>query len=145
MTYYDYISLFEGIEHPYGDLVGDIKAEVDQSTDPDELMDIFEGSSFSSIYDHLTGCQASQECMNTFIQSWASYLKHEKKALCDPVPAMVLYQLSDLNRGTKYLECLQGINTSLRKISRTLAEVTGNNGEDQFLRIGGVIDTFEQN
>lgn len=149
MRYYDFITQFEGIEHSLGDLANDIKKDVESD---EGLLDIFEGNSFSDIYDHLINNKASQECMNTFVQSWAAYLKHEKKAMKDPLPALVLYQLSQLNKGLESLGCLERISESLDEINETLTETNqmfdeliGEGEFGSYLRINGVIDTFEQN
>lgn len=149
MTYYDYVTQFEGIEHPFGDLAADVIREVKSSKDPDKLMDIFEGTSFSDIYDHFLALSVSQGCINTFIESWAAYLQHEGEALDDPLPALILYQLSQLNEGK---ECLPEINASLRKISVSLAnmnriftQLVTADGNNSFFRIAGCVDTYEQN
>ena len=151
MTYYDYITQFKGIEHPYGDLAADFGRDVESSENPDALLDILEGKSFSDIYEHLVDSSASVKCMDTFVESWASYLQQEKKSISDPIPALILYQLSRLNKGMEYLTCLNGISISahmirksLEKISDTLDDWTDEDSPLQ-INVRGVLDTYEQN
>lgn len=153
MRYYDFITQFEGIEHPFGDLAADIKTDVESDED---LLEIFEGDSFSDIYDHLINKKASKDSINTFVQSWAAYLEHEKKAMRDPLPALILSRLSHFDKGLEALESLKDININLECINDSLAEISQSfydvketrfyNGEKYHcLRICGVVDTFEQN
>lgn len=152
MTYYDYITQFKGIEHPYGDLAADFEWEVESSENPDILLDILEGKSFSDIYEHLVDSNASVKCMDTFVESWASYLQQEKKAISDPIPALILYQLTQLNKGLGNLvhleemaENLDIISTALAETSQILNDVTeirGDRGEYALIRVCGAIDTY---
>lgn len=112
MKYYEFITQFAGIEHPFGDLGEDIRKDVESGTDPDRLLNLFEGDDFSDIYNHLVERGACQECVNTFIQSWAAWLDHEKKAMKDPLPALVLDRLS----------CLPDIAENIDIISDVAAE-----------------------
>lgn len=160
MRYYDYISQFAGAEHPFGDLAIDIKAEVESNGEPDELLDIYEGDSFSDIYDHLNMRGACKECVNTFVQSWAAYLKAEKKAINNPVPALILYQLSQLNKGLEHLhwlDQLEDMNCSLDDLNESMGDIQSllfdvveyrqdrNGKEYGYVQIGGTVDTYEQN
>ena len=154
MTYYDYITQFKGIEHPYGDLAADLEGEVKSSENPDTVLDILEGKSFSDIYEHLIKNKASVKCMDTFVESWASYLQHEKRSISDPIPALILYQLSQLNKGLGNLvhieemaENLDIISTALAETSQILNDVTevrGDRGEYTLIRVCGAIDTYGQ-
>lgn len=151
MTYYDYITQFKGIEHPYGDLAADFEWEVESSENPDILLDILEGKSFSDIYEHLVDSNASVKCMDTFVESWAAYLQQEKRSINDPIPALILYQLSQLNKGMEYLGCLNGISISAHMIRKSLERISDAledwTDEDSPLQINvrGVLDTYEQN
>ncbi len=148
MTYYDYITQFKGIEHPYGDLAADLEGEVKSSENPDTMLGILEGKSFSDIYEHLVDSSVSVKCMDTFVESWASYLQHEKKAISDPIPALILYQLSRLNKGMEYLGCLNGIYSGINVICRRLGEISETLEDfsgDTPIQICGAVDTYEQN
>lgn len=163
MRYYDYIIQFAGIEHPFGDLAIDIKTEVESNEEAEEILDIYENDSFSEIYDHLISCGASTDCINTFVQSWAAYLEAEKKAINDPIPAMILYQLSQLNNGLRHLENLHwldqldGISCSMDDLNESVGDIQSllfdvveyrkdkAGDEYGFIQIGGTVDTYEQN
>ena len=154
MNYYDYITMFDGVDHPYGDIAHDVKEEVEQSTDPNSILDILEGDSFSRIYTHYIVQGVSDDYMNVLVESWASYLQQEKKAISDPIPALILYQLSQLNKGLGSLvhleemaENLDIISTALAETSQILNDVTevrGDRGEYTLIRVCGAIDTYGQ-
>lgn len=170
MRYYDFISQFAGAEHPFGDLAIDIKAEVESNGEPGELLDIYEGDSFAAIYDHLNMRGACKECVNTFVQSWAAYLKHEKKNFRNPVPYVIADQCREINKN------LRDIGDELRRHNDFMETITDSmytpDGEpiaelvDQIVllfidcieyrkdsrgnknglfRICGAVDTYEQN
>lgn len=152
MRYYDFIIQFEGIEHPYGDLACYIKSEVKSSKNPDKLLDIFEGDSFSAIYNHFSDLRVSTECMDTVAESWAAYRQSEKKGISDPLPSMILYQLSQATKGLEHLDrlndiyrMLKNIGASLAGINRMYDKMTVTSEGEAYLRITGNLDTFEQN
>lgn len=169
MRYYEYIMKFMGADHPFGDLATDINAEVGNAEDKDEIIDIFE-SGFSEIYDHLTSVGASTAAVNTFIESWAAYLKHEKEGFRNPVPFVVADQLREINRNLKsigyelrrhnnFMEIVtdslytsDGESTSelMDQIVLTLSDCIEHRkdrrGEEySFLRVSGEVNTYEQN
>lgn len=152
MTYYEYITQFAEIEHPFGDLGIEIRAEVGASKKPDELLDMYEGDSFADIYNHFIEERACDACLETFIESWVAWKKAEKEAMSDPLPAMILYQLSKLNEGLVYMQHLEEISDSLavvsdstEKIGKMLFNMMEHRKSYSALRIAGKVDTYEQN
>ena len=124
---------FMGADHPFGDLATDIYAEVGNAEDKDEIIDIFE-SGFSEIYDHLTSVGASTAAVNTFVESWAAYLKHEKEGFKNPVPFVVADQLREMNRN------LREIGDELRRHNDFMENVSDSLYTDDGEQVSGVID-----
>ena len=174
MRYYDYIQMFNGADHPFGDLAMDIKKEVESNGEPDELLDIYKGD-FSEIYDHLMYVGASKAAVYTFVESWAAYLKHdreeyEREENENPVPFVVADQLREINQNLKDIGYqLRRHNNFMEIISDSLYSSDGesipylidqmvlsfgncvdhrkdNHGNEHgLIRICGVVDTYEQN
>ena len=171
MRYYEYIMKFLGADHPFGDLANDIQSDFKSNghTTPEEVEEIFEGD-FSDIYDHLKDCGASTACIDTFIESWAAYRKHEKEGLKDPVPFVMVDQLRQINRNlenigdelrkhNEHMESISGslytfdddpIAETLDTIKCSLSDVVeyrkDRRGDEYALfRICGALDTYEQN
>lgn len=171
MTYFDYISFFAGIDHPYGDLASDIAAERDSSEQltPEEVEAIYEGN-FSDIYDHLIKSGASKACMDTFIDSWAAYRKQEKEGFKDPVPFLIADQMKAINRNLEEIcDQLRSHNELMDYISDSVYSAEGESAADiidrltcgiddciehrkdvrgkeyALFRICGTVDTYEQN
>lgn len=158
-----------GADHPFGDLATDIYAEVGNAEDKDEIIDIFE-SDFSEIYDHLINVGASTAAVNTFVESWAAYLKYEKEGFKDPVPFVVADQLREISRNLRDIsdewrrhnDFMENINDSLytsdyESVADILDRFTcvindcveqrkdKSGTEYAFVRVCGTVDTYEQN
>lgn len=166
MRYFEYITKFLGADHPFGDLASDISTEC---SNDDEMMDIYE-SGFAEIYDHLTSVGASTAAVNTFIESWSAYQKHEKEGFKDPVPFVVADQLREINRNLRDIgDELRRHNDFMENVSDSLYTDDGetfcgaldqiavflsdcienrkdNRGKEYCLfRVCGTVDTYEQN
>jgi hypothetical protein len=169
MRYYEYIMKFMGADHPFGDLATDIYAEVGNAEDKDEIIDVFE-SGFSEIYDHLTSVGASTAAVNTFVESWAAYLKHEKEGFKNPVPFVVADQLREMNRNLREIgdelrrhnDFMENVSDSLytddgEQVSEVIDRIAAlfsdcvevrkdtRGKEYSLLRVCGTVDTYEQN
>lgn len=119
MTYFEYIMQFEGANCPFGDLAGDMKYYRDEVEDID---------SFEDFYQHFKFYAASEDCMNTFIQSWAAYLKHEDSGIhVDPLRWVLIRKLEQM---TDYIseigKQLEEHNSGMDSINETLADIYNN-------------------
>ena len=171
MTYFDYILQFAGIDHPFGDLASDIVSEVKSNGYPtqEEAAEIFEGD-FSDIYEHLKEHGACSGAIDTFIESWSAYRKHERDGFKNPVPFMIADQLKQLNKNLEYIcDELRIHNDHTETISDALATSDGEAIADTIdravncicdvteykkdkrgkeyavLHVYGEVDTYEQN
>lgn len=169
MRYYEFIEKFLGADHPFGDLATDIYAEVGNAVDGSEITEIYEGD-FSEIYDHLIYVGASTAAVNTFVESWSAYQKHEKEGFKDPVPFVVADQLREINRNLRDIgDELRRHNDFMENVSDSLYTDDGetvcgaldqiavflsdcienrkdNRGKEYCLfRVCGTVDTYEQN
>lgn len=166
MRYFEYITKFLGADHPFGDLASDI---VNECSNDDEMLGIYEGG-FADIYDHLTSIGASPAAVDTFIDSWSAYRKHEKEGFKNPVPFVVADQLREMNRNLREIgDELKRHNDFMENVSdslytddgETVSEVIDRiaalfsdcvevrkdtrGKEYSLLRVCGTVDTYEQN
>ena len=132
MRYFEFIEKFLGADHPFGDLAMDILTDYNTSNDP-EVMEVYE-SGFDEIYDYLVSIRASKDAINTFIESWAEYLKYEKEGYKDPVPFVVADQLREINRN------LKDISYQLRRHNNFMETITDSMYSQDGESIPGLID-----
>ena len=171
MTFYEYIIRFKGMDGPFGDLADDIETEIRTGGNmrPNDVRGIYE-SDFSDIYEHLKHCGACAACLDTFVESWAAYRRQERTVLKDPAAFLIADQLKRLNESLSGIrdelksqgEALTGIYEAMYTSDGDTAADMIENLADHFddvietrrttrgeeytvIRIGGEVDTYEQN
>ena len=84
-TFRDYIQIFEGIDHRFGDLADDIARD---DSFPDST-DFYENLHY------LLNAGANSDCINTFYDAWAYYRQHPSDTTAIYI-AMLLAQIKNL-------------------------------------------------